>query len=156
MEFNFGSKPFKFAVPPNFVAVNDAPSNYVSSNTSGTSAPALDHLVSNAPLALIIEVWIFFSIHGNSLFEAVNSVIQSQVVVIFLDLQPSRELAEQTQKEIKNLMKYLDEPVIRTMLAAGGIPIKEQLSDLQKGVRLTSSSNSLKEYVLSLFNFHDL
>ena len=98
----------------------------------------------------------FFSIHGNSLFEAVNSVIQSQVVVIFLDLQPSRELAEQTQKEIKNLMKYLDEPVIRTMLAAGGIPIKEQLSDLQKGVRLTSSSNSLKEYVLSLFNFHDL
>ena len=60
MDFNFGSKPFKFAVPPNFVAVNDAPSNYVSSNTSGTSAPALDHLVSNAPLALIIEVWIFF------------------------------------------------------------------------------------------------
>lgn len=104
MDFNFGSKPFKFAVPPNFVAVNDAPSNYVSSNTSGTSAPALDHLVSNAPLALIIE--------------------------------PSRELAEQTQKEIKNLMKYLDEPVIRTMLAAGGIPIKEQLSDLQKGVNI--------------------
>jgi len=50
-------------------------------------------------------------------------------------VQPSRELAEQTQKEINNFMKYLNEPVIRTMLAAGGVPIKEQLSDLQKGVR---------------------
>lgn len=32
-------------------------------------------------------------------------------------------------------MKYLNEPVIQTMLAAGGVPIKEQLNDLQKGVR---------------------
>ena len=52
--------------------------------------------------------------------------------IIFL--QPSRELAEQTLKEINNFKKYLDAPAIRTMLVAGGIPIKEQLSDLQKGV----------------------
>ena len=35
---------------------------------------------------------------------------------------------------MNNFKKYLDEPVIQTMLAAGGIPIKEQLNDLQKGV----------------------
>jgi ATP-dependent RNA helicase DDX1 len=43
-------------------------------------------------------------------------------------------LAEQTYNEINNFKKYLDAPVIRTMLVVGGIPIKEQLSDLQKGV----------------------
>ncbi|XP_046461789.1 ATP-dependent RNA helicase Ddx1-like [Daphnia pulex] len=49
-------------------------------------------------------------------------------------MEPSRELAEQTYNEINNFKKYLDAPVIRTMLVVGGIPIKEQLSDLQKGV----------------------
>jgi len=103
MEFNFGDRPFKYALPPNHVGVGQAPSNCVSSNRP-TCTPSLDRLVSNAPLALIIE--------------------------------PSRELAEQTQKEMNNFKKYLDEPVIQTMLAAGGIPIKEQLNDLQKGVNI--------------------
>ncbi|KAI9561095.1 hypothetical protein GHT06_012051 [Daphnia sinensis] len=49
-------------------------------------------------------------------------------------IEPSRELAEQTYKEINSFKKYLDAPEIRTMLVAGGIAIKEQLSDLQKGV----------------------
>lgn len=56
MEFNFGSKPFKFAVPPDFIAIDQAPSSCVFSNTSGTLAPAPDRLVANAPQALIIEV----------------------------------------------------------------------------------------------------
>lgn len=56
MEFNFGSRPFKFAVPQNFIAINQAPSNCVSSNTTGTMTPAPDRLVANAPQALIIEV----------------------------------------------------------------------------------------------------
>ena len=55
--------------------------------------------------------------------------------LFFVLLQPSRELAEQTYKELNNFKKYLNGPDIETMLAAGGIPIRDQLNQLQKGVR---------------------
>lgn len=59
--------------------------------------------------------------------------------LMFIAFQPSKELAEQTFKEINNFKKHLEAPVLRTMLATGGVPIKEQLQDLQRGVSFMHS-----------------
>ena len=73
------------------------------------------------------------------MFSLFSHILIFKIVILFS--QPSRELAEQTLREINNFKKYLDAPVIRTMLAAGGVPIKDQLNDLSKGVRYSLKNN---------------
>lgn len=55
----------------------------------------------------------------------------SQFKIISNNLQPSRELAEQTSEQIKKFKKYLDNPKIRELLVIGGVNVKEQISFLQ-------------------------
>lgn len=51
-----------------------------------------------------------------------------------LVLEPSRELAEQTLRELDSFKRHLAAPEVRTMLAVGGQPVKEQLRQLAAGV----------------------
>nr|CAG4638346.1 EOG090X03NS [Cyclestheria hislopi] len=67
-----------------------------------------------------------------------------------LILEPSRELAEQTLKEINNFKKYLGAPVVRTMLACGGVPVRDQIADLERGVDIVvGTPGRLEELVKS-------
>ncbi len=59
-------------------------------------------------------------------------VKREQNAPLALIIEPSKELAEQTLKQIQIFKKYL--PNIRELLIVGGIPIKEQLSALENGV----------------------
>ncbi len=49
-----------------------------------------------------------------------------------LIIEPSKELAEQTLKQVQTFKKYL--PSIRELLLVGGMPLKEQLAALDNGV----------------------
>nr|XP_045625919.1 ATP-dependent RNA helicase Ddx1-like [Procambarus clarkii] len=49
-------------------------------------------------------------------------------------IEPSRELAEQTLKQVQMFRKHLDNPVVRDLLVVGGIPVKEQIAALNAGV----------------------
>jgi ATP-dependent RNA helicase DDX1 len=49
-------------------------------------------------------------------------------------LEPSKELAEQTLKQVQNFKKYLKNPTIKELLIVGGVPVKEQIASLKDGV----------------------
>ncbi|XP_032527023.2 ATP-dependent RNA helicase Ddx1 [Danaus plexippus] len=49
-------------------------------------------------------------------------------------IEPSRELAEQTCNQITLFKKYIDNPKIRELLVAGGINVKDQISQLNAGI----------------------
>lgn len=55
-----------------------------------------------------------------------------------LIIEPSKELAEQTLKQIQIFKKYL--PNIKELLIVGGIPMKDQLSALENGVDIVVST----------------
>ncbi|KAG7172439.1 ATP-dependent RNA helicase Ddx1-like [Homarus americanus] len=49
-------------------------------------------------------------------------------------IEPSRELAEQTLKQITLFRKHVENPVVRDLLVVGGIPVKDQIASLSAGV----------------------
>ena len=49
-------------------------------------------------------------------------------------IEPSKELAEQTYKQVQIFKKYLENPIIKELLIVGGMAIKDQLASLQDGV----------------------
>lgn len=49
-------------------------------------------------------------------------------------IEPSRELAEQTLKQINKFKRFLRDPVISELLLVGGVNVKEQMQILQEGV----------------------
>jgi ATP-dependent RNA helicase DDX1 len=51
-----------------------------------------------------------------------------------LIIEPSKELAEQTLKQVETFKKNLTNPSIKDLLIVGGIPIKNQIADLENGV----------------------
>lgn len=51
-----------------------------------------------------------------------------------LIIEPSKELAEQTFREIQNFKKNLTNPLINEALIVGGVPIKEQTRQIENGV----------------------
>ena len=53
---------------------------------------------------------------------------------LLLILQPSRELAEQTNKQIELFKKKLSHPGISELLCVGGIAVKQQIESLNMGV----------------------
>lgn len=82
--------------------------------------------VNNAPQAIIIEVTKLQDF-GYVLHLFVNKKV-------FVQFQPSRELAEQTCNQITLFKKYIDNPKIRELLVAGGINVKDQISQLNAGI----------------------
>ncbi|KAI6225015.1 ATP-dependent RNA helicase DDX1 [Aphelenchoides besseyi] len=50
-----------------------------------------------------------------------------------LILEPTKELAEQTYNQIESFKKCLTSPKIRNVLAAGGVPPKQQMETIEKG-----------------------
>ncbi|GLV36238.1 Dead-box-1 [Carabus blaptoides fortunei] len=55
MSFNFGDKPFKFALPQGYQVINTAPKNVVVTNSSSGDASTASKPANNAPQAIIIE-----------------------------------------------------------------------------------------------------
>ena len=53
---------------------------------------------------------------------------------VFVQFQPSRELAEQTHNQIKLFKKFVDNPTPKELLVIGGVSVKEQIAALQSGV----------------------
>ncbi|KAF2360261.1 DEAD/DEAH box helicase domain [Trinorchestia longiramus] len=51
-----------------------------------------------------------------------------------LIIEPSRELAEQTLKQMELFSGYVDNPKVRSLLVVGGVPVKEQMNALSAGV----------------------
>ena len=51
-----------------------------------------------------------------------------------LIIEPSKELAEQTFKQIQAFKRHLNNPTIKEVLIVGGMPAKEQLLMLENGV----------------------
>jgi ATP-dependent RNA helicase DDX1 len=49
-------------------------------------------------------------------------------------IEPSKELAEQTYKQVQMFKKYLENPTIRELLVVGGLAIRDQIASLQDGV----------------------
>ena len=49
-------------------------------------------------------------------------------------IEPSRELAEQTLKQIELFKKHLPAPAVKELLVVGGVNVKEQISALASGV----------------------
>lgn len=118
MAFNFGDKPFKHSLPNGYQPVISATQVNVVKNSNGIggSKAAATKIVNNAPQAIIIEVCKYR---------------QFMSILMISQFQPSRELAEQTNDQIKKFKKYIDNPKIRELLVIGGINIKEQISVLQ-------------------------
>ncbi len=73
-------------------------------------------------------------------------------------IEPSKELAEQTFKQVQIFKKYLENPNIKELLIVGGLAIKDQLASLQDGVdivvatpgRLVIISSCLAPYIYIL------
>lgn len=51
-----------------------------------------------------------------------------------LVIEPSKELAEQTLKQIEAFKRNLNNPKIKEVLIVGGIPVKNQIAELENGV----------------------
>lgn len=49
-------------------------------------------------------------------------------------IEPSRELAEQTLKQIQLFKKHLAAPAVKELLVVGGVNVKDQVSALSNGV----------------------
>ncbi|XP_065581401.1 ATP-dependent RNA helicase Ddx1-like isoform X2 [Artemia franciscana] len=64
-------------------------------------------------------------------------------------IEPSRELAIQTAKEIDSFSKYLENPRVRAMVAVGGIPVKDQIQSLQNGVDVVIATPGRLEELIS-------
>ena len=63
--------------------------------------------------------------------------ISNTSAVILLCPQPSKELAEQTNKQIALFKKKLPHPGISKLLCVGGTDVKKQISALNAGVSFT-------------------
>ena len=64
---------------------------------------------------------------------------------VLLISQPSRELAEQTNKQIELFKKKLSHPGISELLCVGGIAVKQQIESLNMGV---------SSFIINLFIIH--
>lgn len=51
-----------------------------------------------------------------------------------LIIEPSKELAEQTFKQVQNFKKHLHSPNIKELLIIAGTPLKDQITALENGV----------------------
>ncbi|VDN89967.1 unnamed protein product [Brugia pahangi] len=65
-------------------------------------------------------------------------------------LEPTKELAEQTDGQLKTFKKYLKEPIIRNALVIGSIPVNEQLRIIMSGIDIiTCTPGRLEDFIQS-------
>uniref|UniRef100_A0A0N5A8A6 ATP-dependent RNA helicase n=1 Tax=Syphacia muris TaxID=451379 RepID=A0A0N5A8A6_9BILA len=72
-------------------------------------------------------------------------------------LEPTKELAEQTNQQIEVFKKNLKDPIVRNVLVVGNVPISEQLKQIAAGVDIiTATPGRLLDFVetkkISLLN----
>ncbi|KAI1708674.1 DEAD/DEAH box helicase domain-containing protein [Ditylenchus destructor] len=104
LRLNFGEEPFKFLPKNGFMAIINAPSDCV--RDSDQNANATEQ----------------------------RQTKRAQNAPMCVILEPTKELAQQTDDQIQRFKKFLDTPKIRNMLAVGGIAMNEQMRQLQDGV----------------------
>merc|ERR1719391_496013 len=68
---------------------------------------------------------------GNNAVEERKIVNNAPQAII---IEPSKELAEQTLKQIQLFKKHLPAPAVKELLVVGGVNVKEQISALASGV----------------------
>ncbi|EJD76225.1 DEAD box ATP-dependent RNA helicase [Loa loa] len=65
-------------------------------------------------------------------------------------LEPTKELAEQTDGQLKTFKKYLKQPTIRNGLVIGSIPVNEQLGIIMSGIDIiTCTPGRLEDFIQS-------
>lgn len=64
-------------------------------------------------------------------------------------IEPSRELAEQTLKQVTLFRKHVENPVVRDLLIVGGIPVKEQIAALNSGVDIVCGTPGRMEELIN-------
>ncbi|KAK7070784.1 ATP-dependent RNA helicase ddx1 [Halocaridina rubra] len=64
-------------------------------------------------------------------------------------IEPSRELAEQTLKQVTLFRKFLDNPLVRDLLVVGGVPVKEQIAALNNGVDIVCGTPGRMEELIN-------
>jgi len=64
-------------------------------------------------------------------------------------IEPSRELAEQTLKQIQLFKKHLAAPAVKELLVVGGVNVKEQISALNSGVDIVVATPGRLEDLIS-------
>src|SRR4051812_46693414 len=50
-----------------------------------------------------------------------------------LVIEPSKELAEQTYRQLQLFTKYLEAPRVRVVCIVGGLALKDQLAEVEQG-----------------------
>jgi len=64
-------------------------------------------------------------------------------------IEPSRELAEQTLKQIQLFKKHLAAPAVKELLVVGGVNVKDQISALSSGVDIVVATPGRLEDLIS-------
>lgn len=133
MAFNFGSTPFKHPPMEGFKGFSEADDKVAVPNHKSGSETQERKIVANAPQALIIEVSeSSFSFIARFLVANIFSILI--MLIFFGQIQPSRELAEQTLNQIVQFRKHLDQPAVKELLVVGGVSVQEQIKVLKSGV----------------------
>ncbi|CDW54086.1 ATP dependent RNA helicase Ddx1 [Trichuris trichiura] len=118
VKFNFGSEPFVQEAPAGYVSLCDAPKEFTVDS----------------------------HIHGGS--GAQGRLKPKPNEPMCLIIEPSRELAEQTDAQMAKFKKYLENPVVRNLVIVGGVAAKDQVAALNSGVEIvTATPGRLEEFI---------
>lgn len=120
MLFNFGATDFKFKLPNNYVALTKSATQNIFANPKANASGSAKEEFKTKPNA-------------------------PQAII----LEPSRELAEQTLKQITKFKKYLKDPIIKEALLIGGVNVKDQLAELKSGVDIIVATPGKIEDLIS-------
>lgn len=80
---------------------------------------------------------------GVQLRKIVNNAPQAIII------EPSRELAEQTLKQIELFKKHLAAPAVKELLVVGGVNVKDQIAALNSGVDIVVATPGRLEDLIS-------
>ena len=78
-----------------------------------------------------------------------GSIKKENNAPLALCIEPSKELAEQTYKEIQTFKRHMSNPHIRTLLITAGVPLKEQIAALESGIDIVVATPGRLEDMIS-------
>ncbi|VDM42307.1 unnamed protein product [Toxocara canis] len=120
VRFNYGDEPFK-SLPSGYVGINSAPSDCVIESPNAGGGTATTAKKHAEPNAPACII-----------------------------LEPTKELAEQTNIQIETFKKYLEKPSIRNALVIGSVPVAEQVRAISAGVDIiTCTPGRLEDFIQS-------
>uniref|UniRef100_T1J2C5 ATP-dependent RNA helicase n=1 Tax=Strigamia maritima TaxID=126957 RepID=T1J2C5_STRMM len=119
MKFNFGNTDFKYKPEAGYTALSKAPKEMTITNNASGEATT--------------------SGSSNTQQNAPQAII----------IEPSRELAEQTYKQIEMFKQCMSNPSIRQLLIIGGVAAKDQISQLKEGVDIVVGTPGRLEDLIS-------